>query len=66
MMLLLLMTATAVTGWMLTLEQFAGEDAAEDRHYWAFNLTLAWTALHVLTHVVRWLKRRPVLGADGT
>ncbi|OZB36598.1 MAG: hypothetical protein B7X35_08690 [Halothiobacillus sp. 14-56-357] len=65
MMLLLLMTTTAVTGWMLTLEQFVGEDAAEDRHYWAFNLTLAWTALHVLTHLARWLRRLRVLGSDG-
>lgn len=54
--LLLLMAATAITGWMLTLEAFVGDDSAEDRHSLAFDLLVAWTSLHVFIHLVRWLR----------
>lgn len=57
-MLLLLMAATAVTGWMLTLERYVGEDFAEDRHEWAFNLLIAWTAVHAFVNIFRWLRQR--------
>lgn len=53
MMLLLLVLGTGVTGWMLTWETFAGDDAAEQRHEWFFYALLAWVLLHVT--VVLWL-----------
>ncbi len=48
LIILLLTAGTALTGWMLTWESFVGDDAAEQRHEWAFNLLLGWTVLHAL------------------
>lgn len=61
LVLLLLMGTTAVTGWMLTLEDFVGEDDAEWRHEWAFNLLIAWVGAHAMVAVIQRLRaRRPV------
>lgn len=59
--LLMLMAATAITGWMLTLEEFVGEDSAENRHSLAFDLLIFWTSLHVFVHLVRWLRHRAAM-----
>ncbi|MEW6445576.1 MAG: cytochrome b/b6 domain-containing protein [Pseudomonadota bacterium] len=56
--LLALMLATAVTGWMLTLEAYVGDEAAEARHVWAFNLLAGWIGLHVLAVVAVSLRQR--------
>lgn len=45
--LLTLSLAMAISGWMMTLEQYVGEDWLEDTHRYLFNFLLAWVGLHV-------------------
>ena len=56
LMLLLLVLGTGVTGWMLTWETLAGDDAAEQWHAGFFNALLGWVILHAA--VVAWLSLR--------
>ena len=56
LILLLLVLGTGLTGWMLTWETFAGDDAAEQWHAALFNALLGWVGLHVV--VVSWLSLR--------
>ncbi len=56
LVLLVLMGTTAVTGWMLTLEDFVGEEGAEWRHEWAFNLLLGWVGVHAVVAMTQRLR----------
>lgn len=58
LVLLVLMLATTVTGWMLTLDAFVGDEGAELRHIWSFNLLQGWVALHVLAVLFVSLRQR--------
>ncbi|WP_407276003.1 cytochrome b/b6 domain-containing protein [Halothiobacillus sp. DCM-1] len=58
LILLLLMLSTAVTGWMLTLEDYVGDEDAAWRHAMAFNLLLGWVGLHVVAVLVASLAQR--------
>lgn len=48
-----LVLATSLTGWMLTLEAFVGDEAAEERHNLAFTLLQGWVALHLIAGLTR-------------
>ncbi len=64
LLLLILTLATAITGWMLTLESFVGDEAAEARHHLAFTLLQGWVALHVLAGLAQSLSPRRNLLLD--
>lgn len=64
LLLLGLTLATAVTGWMLTLESFVGDESAEARHELAFTLLQGWVALHVLAVLLQGWRQRRNLVAD--
>ena len=48
-----LVMATSLTGWMLTLEAYVGDEAAEERHNLAFTLLQGWVVLHLIAGLMR-------------
>jgi len=58
LILLGLISATAISGWMLTLEEFVGEEWLEERHYFLFNFLLAWVVLHIIVIITLSIRHR--------
>lgn len=57
-LLLALSLALAVSGWMQTLDAYAGEDWLEELHHTVFNVLLAWVVLHIVVVLVLSIKER--------
>lgn len=52
LILLGLILATASSGWILTLEDYVGEEWVEDLHHLFFNITLTWVSLHIFVVII--------------
>lgn len=57
-LLLALSLALAVSGWMQTLDAYAGEDWLEELHHTLFNVLLAWVVLHIVVVLALSIKER--------